>query len=86
MMRPLEAVACLIFDLQVIIDPMQPQVKTGDIVQLRKKHPCGSDRWEVVRVGVDIGLVCRACGRRIMLPRSKFNRRCKAIVSSSASE
>ena len=65
---------------------MLPQIQMGDVVQLRKKHPCGSDRWQVVRVGVDIGLVCQGCGRRILLPRSQFNKRCKAIVSSSTSE
>ncbi|MDX1664574.1 MAG: DUF951 domain-containing protein [Candidatus Promineifilaceae bacterium] len=58
-------------------------VTPGDIVQLRKKHPCGSDRWTVVRTGVDIGLVCEGCGRRILLPRSKFNKQCRVILSRS---
>lgn len=53
----------------------------GDIVRLRKKHPCGSYEWQIVRLGVDIGLVCQGCGRRIMLPRSTVNKRLKAIVS-----
>lgn len=56
------------------------EVQLGDIVQLRKKHPCGSDEWRVVRLGLDIGLVCQGCERRILLPRSTFNRRCKRIV------
>lgn len=55
-------------------------IELGDIVRLRKKHPCGSYEWEVVRLGVDIGLVCQGCGRRILLPRSTFNKRCKKIV------
>ncbi|MGW8319138.1 MAG: DUF951 domain-containing protein [Candidatus Promineifilaceae bacterium] len=53
----------------------------GDIVRLRKKHPCGSYEWQVVRLGVDIGLICQGCGRRILLPRSTFNKRLKSIVS-----
>lgn len=59
---------------------MACDVQLQDIVQLRKKHPCGSDEWRVVRVGLDIGLVCQGCGRRVLLPRSTFNKRCKRIV------
>lgn len=55
----------------------------GDVVRLRKKHPCGSDQWEVVRLGADIGLVCRGCKRRILLPRGDFNKQLKTIVSTS---
>lgn len=61
-------------------------VQMGDIVQLRKKHPCGSYRWQVVRLGVDIGLVCQGCGRRVLLPRSEFNKRCKAIIGAGSQE
>ena len=60
---------------------MLPEVDLGDIVRLRKKHPCGSYEWEVARVGVDIGLLCQGCGRRILLPRSTFNKRLKGIVA-----
>jgi hypothetical protein len=55
-------------------------IDLGDIVQLRKKHPCGSNEWEVVRVGLDVGLLCQGCGRRIMLSRSDFNKRCRKIL------
>ncbi len=51
-----------------------------DIVRLRKPHPCGSYEWRVVRLGADIGLKCLKCGRRVLLPRSKFERRLKAIL------
>ena len=44
---------------------MYVEIHLGDVVRLRKKHPCGSDEWEVVRLGADIGLVCRGC-RRIL--------------------
>jgi hypothetical protein len=60
---------------------MQPlELVVGDTVQLRKKHPCGSDRWQVYRVGADIGLRCQGCGRRVMLPRSQLKRRIKAVL------
>lgn len=60
---------------------MLPEVDLGDIIRLRKKHPCGSYDWEVVRLGLDIGLICQGCGRRILLPRSTFNKRLKVIVA-----
>jgi hypothetical protein len=56
-------------------------VQVGDIVQFRKQHPCGGWTWEVVRTGADIGVVCTTCHRRILLPRDKFRRSVKKIVS-----
>jgi hypothetical protein len=63
---------------------MLPKIEIGDVVRLRKQHPCGSYEWEVVRIGVDIGLVCRGCQRRIMLARPIFHKRLKAIVPPPA--
>jgi hypothetical protein len=60
---------------------MPIEVYIDDIVRLRKVHPCGSYEWRVVRLGADIGLKCLRCGRRILLPRSTFERRLKAFVS-----
>lgn len=60
---------------------MPIEVFVGDIVRLRKVHPCGSYEWRVVRIGADIGLKCLGCGRRILLPRSTFERRLKSFVS-----
>lgn len=59
---------------------MACDVHLNDIVQLRKKHPCGSDEWRVMRLGLDIGLLCQGCQRRVLLPRSAFLKRCKRIV------
>ena len=53
----------------------------GDVVQLRKPHPCGGFEWEVTRLGADIGLRCLECGRRLMLTRRILERRLKAFVS-----
>ena len=57
-------------------------IKVGDIVRLRKVHPCGSYAWEVVRVGVDIGIKCLKCHRKVLLERSEFERRLKETVFS----
>ncbi len=43
--------------------------EVGDIVRLKKKHPCGSSEWEVLRVGADFRLKCAGCGRQIMIAR-----------------
>lgn len=52
-----------------------------DIVQLRKGHPCGSDRWRVVRLGADIGLRCLGCERKVLLPRRELEKRIKRFIS-----
>jgi hypothetical protein len=59
------------------------EIKVGDIVRLRKPHPCGSYEWEVVRVGADIGLKCLNCQRRVLLTEDVFRRRVKKFVSRS---
>ena len=58
---------------------MTLDIKLGDIVRLRKKHPCGSYDWVVVRLGADIGLKCLGCDRRILLERRILERRVKTV-------
>lgn len=53
----------------------------GDVLRLRKPHPCGGYEWTVVRLGADIGLTCNACGRRVLLPRREVERRTRHFVS-----
>ncbi len=55
----------------------------GDLVQMRKKHPCGSDRWTVIRVGADIKIRCEGCGRIVMMDRAEFVKRVKKILAHS---
>ena len=56
---------------------MDREIRLGEVVRLSKKHPCGGDEWEVVRLGADIGVKCLKCGRRVLLKRSVFERRVK---------
>ncbi len=56
-------------------------IKIGDTVRLKKKHPCGSYDWQVVRLGADIGIKCLQCQHRVLLPRSVFERRVKVVIS-----
>jgi hypothetical protein len=65
---------------------MPANVQVGDIVQTRKGHPCGSDRWQVYRIGADIGLRCLGCERRVMLPRRQFEKAVRKWISHSGEE
>ncbi|NLJ60631.1 MAG: DUF951 domain-containing protein [Firmicutes bacterium] len=58
----------------------------GDIVQLRKLHPCGSREWEVMRVGADFRIKCLGCGRVLLISRSKFEKSVKQVVSRVGGE
>ena len=53
----------------------------GDVVRLKKPHPCGGFEWSVVRLGADIGVKCQTCGRRVLLPRRDLERRVKLFVA-----
>jgi len=52
-------------------------IQPGDVVKLKKKHPCGSSEWEVLRAGADFRIKCTGCGHQVMLPRSSLE---KSIV------
>jgi len=50
---------------------------------MKKQHPCGSNQFEIIRVGADIKIKCTGCGRIVMIPRSKFTKEAKKIVISA---
>ena len=60
---------------------MPVKFNVGDIVKMRKAHPCGSDLWQVTRTGMDVGVKCQGCGHFVMLPRVKFERMVKSVVA-----
>ena len=60
---------------------MPTEFHIGDVIRLRKPHPCGGSDWSVVRIGADIGLRCTTCAHRVMLPRSDVERRLQTFVS-----
>ncbi len=53
--------------------------EVGDIVRLKKKHPCGSQEWEVLRVGADFRLKCLGCGRQMMVERKMVEKNTRGI-------
>lgn len=54
----------------------------GDIVTLRKSHPCGGKTWEIKRVGADISLSCRTCGHIMIVTRRVLEKSCVLVVPS----
>jgi hypothetical protein len=65
---------------------MAREFYVGDIVEMKKVHPCGSKEWEVIRVGADIKIKCLGCERIVMLPRSKFEKGVKKIIKQNIPE
>lgn len=61
---------------------MVENFELGDIVKMKKQHPCGSFEWEIIRVGADIKIKCTGCGRLVMLPRVKFQKDAKKVVKT----
>lgn len=53
--------------------------EVGDVVKLKKKHPCGSFEWEILRVGADFRLKCEGCGHQIMIPRKQVEKGTKGL-------
>jgi len=56
-------------------------IKVGDIVIMKKPHPCGDNRFSILRIGMDFKLRCLGCGHEIMAPRLKIEKRIKSIVT-----
>lgn len=65
---------------------MVMEVRLGDVVRLRKAHPCGGYDWEVVRLGADIGIRCGTCGRRVLLERRVFEKRVQRFLTRGEPE
>lgn len=54
-------------------------VQVGDILTMKKPHPCGAKRWKVLRIGMDFKMKCEGCGHEVMLPRSKAEKNIRVI-------
>jgi len=55
--------------------------QVGQIVEMKKPHPCGNSRWKIIRIGMDFRIKCTKCGRSVMVPRNKFEKRVKSIIA-----
>ena len=66
--------------LPAVADRPVLKLLLGDVVRLRRRHPCGGDSWLVDRLGADIGLRCRTCGRHVLLDRPTIERRLAGFI------
>ncbi len=57
------------------------EYRQDSIVIMKKPHPCGTNEWQITRVGADIKIKCIKCGRSIMLPRIEFNKKLKKVIT-----
>ncbi len=65
---------------------MLTEFSLGDVVQMKKPHPCGNKEWTIIRTGADVKIRCSGCGRIVMLDRSVFVRRAVKILRHAAPE
>jgi len=65
---------------------MAMDISVGDILEMKKLHPCGSRQMEVLRIGMDFRLKCVGCGHEFMTPRLKIERHIKKVVGSSVAD
>ena len=62
-----------------------PNTVRKAMVEMKKEHPCGSRRWEVLRVGMDLKLRCCGCGHEVMAPRRKLEKSIKRMITEEES-
>ena len=58
--------------------------RLGDVVLMKKPHPCGTNAWEIIRMGMDIRIKCVQCGRSVLMPRREFERAMRRVVQRAA--
>ncbi len=58
---------------------MPMKLNIGDVVELKKQHPCGNKQWEIVRTGMDFRIKCLGCGHQVMIPRPKLEKSIKKV-------
>ncbi|MBQ1334743.1 MAG: DUF951 domain-containing protein [Clostridia bacterium] len=59
-------------------------IRPGDILELKKPHPCGEKRWQVLRGGIELRLKCEGCGHVVLVPRSKIEKNIRAVTRPGA--
>jgi len=62
------------------------QFSLNDIVEMKKQHPCGENKWRIIRMGMDIRIKCLGCDRSVLIPRNEFQKKLKKIIKKSENE
>lgn len=60
------------------------QFELHDLVQMKKPHPCGTNEWEIIRMGMDIRIKCVHCKHSVLIPRSEFEKKMKKVLRTNA--
>lgn len=58
----------------------------GDVIKMKKAHPCGTNQWEILRVGMDFRLKCCGCGHQVMLPRKQVEKNFRGKIAQNDQE
>ncbi|MGD8190551.1 DUF951 domain-containing protein [Brevibacillus ginsengisoli] len=61
------------------------QFALGDVVEMKKAHPCGANAWKIIRMGMDIRIKCTGCQHSVMIPRLEFERKLKKVIIPAVS-
>lgn len=59
-------------------------IRVGDVIKLKKQHPCGSSEWEVLRIGIDFRIKCTGCGHMLMTPRTQIEKSIRSVIRDDA--
>ncbi|AQY49625.1 hypothetical protein PWEIH_08556 [Listeria weihenstephanensis FSL R9-0317] len=62
---------------------MEHTFNLNDIVEMKKPHPCGTNRWRIIRLGMDIRIKCEGCGHSVMIPRREFTKKVKRVLEKA---
>ncbi|PDO10402.1 MAG: DUF951 domain-containing protein [Candidatus Reconcilbacillus cellulovorans] len=55
-----------------------------DVVEMKKPHPCGTNRWRIIRTGMDVRIKCEGCGHSVLMPRAEFEKKMRRVLESGA--
>ncbi len=58
----------------------------NDVVEMKKQHPCGTNKWQIIRMGMDVRIKCLGCERSILIPRREFTKKLKRILKKAENE
>lgn len=65
---------------------MKKDFSLNDVVEMKKPHPCGENKWRIIRMGMDIRIKCLGCDRSVLIPRRTFQRKMKKIIVKDTAE
>jgi len=60
---------------------LEHEFQLNDVVEMKKSHPCGTNKWKIIRLGMDIRIKCEGCQHSVLIPRKEFTRKVKKVLS-----